>query len=105
MGVVKGLPFKDLLFLQERLSSIFDEALAKYGGLDNFAQCAWIPPTDIYETEDHIVLKLELPGVKLEDVSVEIKDNTLILKESGPPQSKPRATVARKNSLTSRKKP
>jgi HSP20 family protein len=35
---------------------------------------------DIYETEDGLVLKAELPGVKKGDVSVEIKDNVLTLK-------------------------
>jgi len=41
---------------------------------------AWTPPVDIYDTNDALVLKAELPGFSKEDVSVELKDNTLILK-------------------------
>jgi len=59
------------------MSRIFDEALVKYrasGGND------WYPPVDIYETEENIVLKAELPGVSPESVTVEVNDNTLSLK-------------------------
>jgi HSP20 family protein len=41
---------------------------------------AWAPPVDIYETENDIVLKAELPGVDTKDVEVRIEDNTLYLK-------------------------
>lgn len=80
MAKVKDLPFKDLLFLQERLGRIFDDALSKYTGHDDDARSGWSPPTDIYETEKNLVLKVELPGVDAKDVSIEIKDNLLILK-------------------------
>ena len=40
----------------------------------------WSPSVDIYETDENIVLKAELPGVDKKDVSVEVKDSTLILK-------------------------
>jgi len=77
---VKDLPFKDLLFLQERLGRIFDDALSQYGDQDDASKCGWSPPTDIYETEKNVVLKVELPGVDVEDVCVEVNDNLLTLK-------------------------
>ncbi len=80
MAIVKDLPFKDLLFLQERLGRIFDDALSKYTGQGDGSKCGWAPPTDIYETEKDLVLKVELPGVDAKDVSVEINDGLLILK-------------------------
>ena len=40
----------------------------------------WTPPIDIYETDDALVLKAELPGVSRDDVSIEIHQNTLILR-------------------------
>jgi HSP20 family protein len=39
-----------------------------------------VPPVDIYETEDSLVFKAELPGVTKEDITVEVKDNTMTLK-------------------------
>jgi HSP20 family protein len=61
------------------MSRIFDEALVKYKGL-SAPSGAWNPPVDIYETEDAIVLKAELPGVDLDSVSVEVTESTLVLK-------------------------
>lgn len=80
MAKVKDLPFKDLLFLQERLGRIFDDALSKYTGQEDGSRCGWSPPTDIYETAKNLILKVELPGVNAKDVSVEINDNLLTLK-------------------------
>jgi len=37
----------------------------------------WNPPTDIYETQDCIVLKMELSGVKGDDIDVTIHNNIL----------------------------
>lgn len=73
-------PFKDLLFLQERMSRIFDEALLKYKGCSGMGGGMWYPPVDIYETAESVVLKAELPGVDRNNVSIEVNENTLTLK-------------------------
>jgi HSP20 family protein len=41
---------------------------------------AWSPPVDIYETEEHYVLKAELPGVKREDIDIEVSGCEISLK-------------------------
>lgn len=40
----------------------------------------WAPPVDIYETENELVLKADLPEVKLEDIDIRIENGTLTLK-------------------------
>jgi HSP20 family protein len=40
----------------------------------------WTPPCDIYETEKEIVLKMELPEMKKEDVHVTLENNVLTLR-------------------------
>ena len=40
----------------------------------------WTPPCDIYETEKELVLKMELPEMKKEDVHVTIENNVLTLR-------------------------
>jgi HSP20 family protein len=37
-----------------------------------FSGKTWSPHTDVYETKEYIVIKMEIPGVQLEDVSVNI---------------------------------
>ena len=41
---------------------------------------AWTPPCDIYETEKEIVLKMELPEMRKENVHVTLKNNVLTLR-------------------------
>jgi len=72
-------PYKDLLFLQERMSRVFDEALMQYGGGEGLSVCTF-PPIDIYETDKNIILKAELPGIDLSDVSIEVEENVVTLR-------------------------
>jgi HSP20 family protein len=39
----------------------------------------WEPPVDVYETDDAIVLQVELPGVSKDAVNVELHEHTLRL--------------------------
>src|SRR4051794_5732718 len=38
---------------------------------------SWPPPMDLVEAEDHFLLRADLPGMREEDVSIEVRDNTL----------------------------
>jgi len=40
----------------------------------------WSPSVDIYETENELVLKADLPDVKLADIEVRVENQTLTLK-------------------------
>lgn len=81
MGLVKKDPFKDLLFLQDRMSRIFDEALGHYReGTGLVSNGVWFPPVDVYETEDDIILKAELPGMEAKGVTIEVEENLITLK-------------------------
>ena len=59
-----------------RLSQLLDDSLffepPRDGGKDWFA-----PPANLVETDDDFQVSLELPGVRLEDVNVELKDGLL----------------------------
>jgi len=81
MAIARWDPFRDVATLQDRINRIFNESFGRSRDLDEEVSLYdWSPPVDIYETGDGIVLKVELPGVNKEDVSVEVKDNVLNLK-------------------------
>lgn len=40
----------------------------------------FIPPVDVYEDEHTLVLKLEVPGIKQEDLDVRVENQTLTVK-------------------------
>ncbi len=39
----------------------------------------WSPPVDIFETEDALKLRADLPDVKLEDIDVRVENQTLTI--------------------------
>jgi HSP20 family protein len=39
----------------------------------------WAPPVDIYETENELVLKADLPDVELKDIDVRVENQTLTI--------------------------
>lgn len=41
---------------------------------------AWTPSIDIFESENDVVLKADLPGIKLEDIDIRLENGTLTLK-------------------------
>ncbi|MCP5104538.1 MAG: Hsp20/alpha crystallin family protein [bacterium] len=44
------------------------------------AMPTWYPATDIYETKDDYVFKMEVPGLTKDDVKIEVHENTLSIK-------------------------
>lgn len=73
-------PFTGLRHVQDQFNRLFEETFGNYPVAGKEAlDRVWSPPVDIYEDNDTIVVKAELPGVRKEDVSIEIKDNVLSL--------------------------
>ncbi len=80
MAIVRWDPFKDLLRLQDEFNKFFEDQLAKRVGSEELASSSWIPPVDIYEDENNIVIKADLPGMDQKDIEVKVENNTLIIK-------------------------
>ena len=81
MALVRWDPFRDVAELQNRINRMFDESFGRSRELDAEINLrAWRPAVDIYETENGIVVAVELPGVVKENVSVEVKDEVLAIK-------------------------
>ena len=80
MAIVRWEPFSNLVTAQREFDRLFKDALTPFMGEGELSTRTWAPPVDIYETENDIVLKAELPGVDPKDVEVKVEDNTLYLK-------------------------
>ena len=80
MAIVRWEPFRDLVTSQREFGRLFREAFSPMFGEAEVSTRSWAPPVDIYETENDIVLKAELPGIDPKDVEVRVEDNTLYLK-------------------------
>ena len=82
MAIVRWLdPFRDLSAIQERMNQIFEDALARSRGREEGLRTGmWTPAVDIYENNDFVVVKAELPGVEKDRISVEVKERILTLR-------------------------
>ncbi|HBO69040.1 MAG TPA: molecular chaperone [Deltaproteobacteria bacterium] len=82
MAIVRWLdPFRDLTGIQDRMNQIFEDALSRSRGRDEGMRTGmWTPAVDIYEKNDFVVVKAELPGVEKDQISVEVKDGILTLR-------------------------
>ncbi len=80
MTIVKWEPFRDLLPTQDRLNRLLNETFGQFFGDEGISSRGWSPAVDIYETDDNLILKAELPGVDPKDVEVRVEDSTLYLK-------------------------
>jgi HSP20 family protein len=79
MAISQWSPLKDLVSLHDRMNRLFEDVLG-HPLQEGLGPATWTPPVDIYETETSIILKAELPGVRLEHIDLQVTDNTLILR-------------------------
>jgi HSP20 family protein len=81
MTLTKWDPFKDLLSLQDRMNRLFDESVRNVKpGDEALSSAIWSPAVDIYETDDEVVVKAELPEVDQKDIDIQIENNTITLR-------------------------
>src|ERR1700722_17677039 len=82
MAVTRWEPYRDLLALQNRMNSVFQDFSRSNnsGEGDLVAASGFVPPVDIYEDENKLVLKVEIPGMRQEDLDVRMENNTLSVK-------------------------
>ena len=80
MAIVRWEPFRDIMTTHRDFDRLLKEAFTPFFGEGEPSTRTWAPPVDIYENENDIVLKAELPGIDPKDVEVRVEDNTLYLK-------------------------
>ncbi len=82
--MTRFVPFRsamgDVAVLQNRLNSIFQDFARPEMQQESLAAGNFVPPVDIYEDEHKLVLKLEVPGVKQQDLDIQVENQTLTVK-------------------------
>jgi HSP20 family protein len=81
MALARWTPRGNLQSFQDEMNRMFNQFFQGGTGEEaGWGVRTWAPPVDIYETDDALILKAELPGVSKDDVSIDIHQNTLILR-------------------------
>jgi HSP20 family protein len=70
---------RELAVMQERMNRVWGNTFER--GTDAVTNRGWTPPVDIYETDGReVVLRAELPGLRREDISLTVENNTLTIR-------------------------
>lgn len=81
MELVRWNPVRNMFGLRHNLNRVFDDFYFPFSREDDeLAVRNWDPVVDVYDNDDNIVLKAELPGVDKKDIEVDVKGRVLTLK-------------------------
>ena len=72
-------PLRDLATMQNRLNRFVRESYSPEGPEEALTTTSFAPPVDIYEDEQTIAVKMEVPGIDEKDIDVRIENNTLTI--------------------------
>ena len=81
MAPLKKIYLEELARIQDRINSLFEQALlpSEYEDREGGLPGTWAPSVDVIETEDAYLLFVELPGVRKEDIQLNVRDRRLEL--------------------------
>ena len=71
-------PFRGATTLQEQINRVFGDVVGSTGEESNLTP--WAPPVDIYETENELVVKVDLPDVNPQALDIRVENNILTIR-------------------------
>src|SRR6202166_5092363 len=71
-------PFRGATTLQEQINRVFGDGMGRTGEESNLTP--WAPAVDIYETENELVVKADLPDVNPQDLDIRVENNILTIR-------------------------
>jgi HSP20 family protein len=76
-NLIRFEPMREMITLREAMDRLFNDAFTPSLGASGGWQA---PAVDLYQTEDEVVVKASLPGLKSDDVQISVTGDMLSLK-------------------------
>jgi HSP20 family protein len=70
---------RGLTSLQDQVNRLFEGSFTRDRS-DHSDLATWAPPVDIYETENELVVKVDLPDLQEKDIDVRVESNMLTIR-------------------------
>jgi HSP20 family protein len=81
MDLIRWNPWKEMVSMRERMNRMFDDSLFHPDRReDGLGMGVWSPAVDMFEKDDTVVIKAELPGLDRKDISLDLQNGILTLK-------------------------
>ena len=76
-NLIRWEPAREMMSLRDAMDRLFDDAFTRPLSIRD----AWsVPAIDMYQTDDEIVVKASLPGIKPDEVQINVTGEVLTLK-------------------------
>lgn len=85
-GLTHWEPFRGVESLQREINGLFDRLLPSGNG--EIRSLSFVPSAEMEETDDVIHLKLEVPGMEAKDLTVEVTEESVLIKGERKSESK-----------------
>ncbi|HEX9944104.1 MAG TPA: Hsp20/alpha crystallin family protein [Thermoanaerobaculia bacterium] len=81
MAPLKKIYLEELARIQDRINNLFEQALltSDYEDREGGLPGTWAPSIDVLETEDAYLIFAELPGIRRDDIQLQVRDRRLEL--------------------------
>lgn len=81
MPPLKKIYLEELSRIQDRINGLFEQAnlTSEFEDVEGGVPGTWSPAVDVLETEDSYILFAELPGVRRDDIQLQVRDRRLEL--------------------------
>ena len=81
MDLIRWNPWNEMVSMRERMNALFNDSLFRPDRREDDAGMGlWYPSVDMFEKDDQVVIKAELPGLEKKDINLEINNGVLTLK-------------------------
>jgi HSP20 family protein len=81
MELTRWNPMRDVFSLRHQMNHLFDDVFRPVvRGDGTLSMRNWNPTVDIYDDDENIVIKAELPGIDKKDIAIDVKEGALTLK-------------------------
>jgi len=76
MHIMRWDPFRDVATLQNRVNDLFGDSLSRAEGTYG----TWLPPVEIFEKDESLFLRAEIPGMNEKDIDLQVENGVLTLR-------------------------
>lgn len=74
MAIIRWDPFREMNALRQEMNRLFDDALVPTSRENGFA---FMPAAELEETDEAVLLKLEVPGIEAKDLDIQVTSESV----------------------------
>ena len=76
MTLIRWMPHRNMLAMQQEMNRLFENF---FGDYKEDVEAVWTPRLDLVENQDSYVVKVDLPGLRKEEVKLTLHENVLTI--------------------------